>query len=346
MVRPEITDAAGLKGRKIATPQLGNTQDVALRAWLKDQNLTSDVDGGGDVSIAPQANAEGLAAYASGQIDGAWVPEPWVSEYVKAGAKVLVDEATLWPEGKFVTTNVIVRTEFLDQHPDAVQAFLAGHIAALKAIKDDPTASAEAANASLKSLTGSSLAPDVLTSAWKNVTFTADPLPATLTASAEGAIAVGLLEADKVEKAGGLPGTLYDLSLLNRALAEAGEPAVATPWSWTVTSRSLVDEDLTDPVALRMQGISKTYHSGERTVRALVDVDLHVDQGEFVSVIGESGCGKSTLLSIVAGLDAPSTGAISRRAGGADVPGRHPAALADCAGQRRAGPEAAGSAAR
>jgi NitT/TauT family transport system ATP-binding protein len=78
--------------------------------------------------------------------------------------------------------------------------------------------------------------------------------------------------------------------------------------SWTATSRSLVDEDLTDLVALRMQGISKTYHSGERTVRALVDVDLHVDQGEFVSVIGESGCGKSTLLSIVAGLDAPTAG--------------------------------------
>ena len=229
VVRPEITGAAGLKGRKIATPQLGNTQDVALRAWLKDQSLTSDVDGGGDVSIVPQANAEGLAAYASGQIGGAWVPEPWVSEYVKAGAKVLVDEATLWPQGQFVTTNVIVRTEFLDQHPDAVQAFLDGHLAALKAIKDDPKGSAEAANASLKSLTGSSLAPDVLTSAWKNVTFTADPLPATLKASAEDAISVGLLEADKVEKAGGLPGSLYDLTLLNRALAAAGEPEVATP---------------------------------------------------------------------------------------------------------------------
>lgn len=229
VVRPEIADVAGLKGRKIATPQLGNTQDVALRAWLKDQGLTSDVDGGGDVSIVPQANAEGLAAYASEGIDGAWVPEPWVSEYVKAGAKVLVDEATLWPDGQFVTTNVIVRTEFLEQHPEAVQAFLDGHIAALKAITDDPKASAEAANASLKSLTGSSLAPDVLTSAWTNVTFTADPLPATLKASAEDAIAVGLLDADKVEKAGSLPGTLYDLTLLNKALAAAGEPEVATP---------------------------------------------------------------------------------------------------------------------
>jgi len=229
VVNPEITDTAGLKGRKIATPQLGNTQDVALRAWLKGEGLTSDIDGGGDVSIVPQANAEGLAAYASGQIDGAWVPEPWVSEYLKAGAKVLVDEATLWPEGKFVTTNVIVRTEFLAEHPDAVEAFLQGHVAALDAIEEDPEAAAEAANASLKSLTGSSLEPDVLASAWKGVTFTADPLPATLAKSADDAISVGLLEADKVEAAGGLPGTLYDLTLLNKVLAAAGEDAVATP---------------------------------------------------------------------------------------------------------------------
>lgn len=229
VVRPGIESAADLKGRRIATPQLGNTQDVAFRAWLEEQGLASDVDGGGDVAITPQANAEGLAAYAAGQVDGAWVPEPWVSEYVKAGATVLVDEASLWREGQFVTTNVIVRTQFLQEHPDAVEAFLTGHVATLQAIAEDPKASAEAANASLKSLTGSSLAPDVLASAWGTVEFTADPLPATLTKSADDAISVGLLDAGKVDRAGGLPGTLYDLTLLNKVLAAAGQPAVAAP---------------------------------------------------------------------------------------------------------------------
>jgi sulfonate transport system ATP-binding protein len=81
--------------------------------------------------------------------------------------------------------------------------------------------------------------------------------------------------------------------------------------SRTMTTRSLPEEDLTGPPALRVQGISKTYHSGARTVPALVDVDLHVDQGEFLSVIGVSGCGKSTLLSIVAGLDTPTTGELT-----------------------------------
>ena len=177
VVRPDITDAAGLKGRTIASPQLGNTQDVALRYWLKGQGLATTTEGGGDVSIKPQSNAEGLAAYASGSIDGAWVPEPWVSEYEKAGAKVLVDEATLWPDGDFVTTNIVVRTEFLEQHPDIVKAFLVGHVAALDAIEQDPAAAKAAVNASLTSLTGSSIDAGVLDAAWAKVSFTADPLP-------------------------------------------------------------------------------------------------------------------------------------------------------------------------
>jgi NitT/TauT family transport system substrate-binding protein len=226
VVRPGITSPAGLRGRKLATPQLGNTQDVALRYWLTQNGLTSDPEGGGDVSIVPQANAEGLTAYSSGQIDGAWVPEPWVSEYLKAGATVLVDEKALWPEGAFVTTNVLVRTEFLEQHPDVVEAFLAGHLDALQVIEQEPAAAAEAANTSLQSLTGASLAPDVLARAFDEVDFTADPLPATLQASAQHAMQVGLLDEAKVTEAGGLPGTLYDLALLNRALADAGQPVV------------------------------------------------------------------------------------------------------------------------
>ena len=226
VVRPEITDAAGLKGKTLATPQLGNTQDVALRYWLQQQGFTTTTEGGGDVSITPQSNAEGLAAYAAGTIDGAWVPEPWVSEYVKAGAKVLVNEKDLWPDGKFVTTNVIVRTDFLNQHPDVVQAVLEGHVAALDAIKNDPAGSKTAVNASIQSLTGSSLDPAVLDSAWANVDFTADPLPATLVESAKHAVAVGLLDQSEIDAAGGLPGSLYDVTAINAVLKAAGQPEV------------------------------------------------------------------------------------------------------------------------
>jgi NitT/TauT family transport system substrate-binding protein len=229
IVRPDITNAAALRGKTLATPQLGNTQDVALRYWLQQQGLSATTEGGGDVSIKPQANAEGLAAYSAGTIDGAWVPEPWVSEYVKAGAKVLVNEKDLWPNGKFVTTNVIVRSEFLNQHPDVVKAFLEGHVAALDAIAKDPKAAKEAVTSSIQSLTGSSLDPAVLDSAWANVDFTADPLPATLVDSAKHAVSVGLLDQSEIDAAGGLPGTLYDVTPINAALKAAGQPEVSTP---------------------------------------------------------------------------------------------------------------------
>jgi NitT/TauT family transport system substrate-binding protein len=229
VVRPDIADAAGLKGKTLATPQLGNTQDVALRYWLQQQGFSANTEGGGDVSIKPQANAEGLAAYGAGTIDGAWVPEPWVSEYVKAGAKVLVNEKDLWPNGKFVTTNVIVRSEFLDQHPDVVKAFLEGHVAALDAIAKNPAAAKAAVTASIQSLTGSSLDPAVLDSAWANVDFTADPLPATLVDSAKHAVAVGLLDQAEIDAAGGLPGTLYDVTAINAVLKAAGQPEVTKP---------------------------------------------------------------------------------------------------------------------
>jgi NitT/TauT family transport system substrate-binding protein len=195
---------------------------VALRYWLKEQGLSTTLEGGGDVSIKPQSNADGLTAFGAGQIQGAWVPEPWVSEYVAKGAKVLLNEKELWPEGKFVTTNILVRSEFLADHPDAVQAVLDAHVQALQEIKKNPDAAKEDVNAALQSLTGGSLDQKILDSAWEQVEFTADPLPQTLVTSAEHAVDVGLLDQAEIDAAGGLPGTLYDLALVNKSLESAG----------------------------------------------------------------------------------------------------------------------------
>ena len=228
VVRPGITGVEQMKGKSFATPQLGNTQDVAFRYWLKEQGVETTPEGGGDVSIKPQSNAEGLAAYAAGDIDGAWVPEPWVSEYVAQGAEVLVDEKTLWPEGKFVTTHILCRTAFVEQHPDAVAALLKGHLAAIESIEADPAAAKESFSVALAALTGSSPKPEILDRAWDQVTFTPDPLTGTLVKSAADAVAVGLLEQGGLDSAGGLPGTLYSLDILNKVLTERGLPAVAS----------------------------------------------------------------------------------------------------------------------
>jgi NitT/TauT family transport system substrate-binding protein len=226
VVNPEITSAEDLVGKKLATPQLGNTQDVALRAWLKEQGIETDLEGGGEVSILPQSNSEGLSAYTSGQIDGAWVPEPFVSLYEAQGATVLLDERDLWPDGQFVTTNVLVRTDFLEQYPDVVKAMLTAHLQALELIEKDPAAAQQDVNTALEALTGSPVDPDVLESAWENVEFTADPLAATLKQQAENGVSVGLLDQGAIDEAGGLDG-LYDLSILNGLLEESGQEPVS-----------------------------------------------------------------------------------------------------------------------
>jgi NitT/TauT family transport system substrate-binding protein len=226
VVREGINTASDLVGATIATPQLGNTQDVAARNWLTGQGFATDLEGGGDVSIKPQGNSDGLASFSAGQIDGAWVPEPWVASYVKAGATILHNEADSWDSGEFVTTVILCRTDFIEQHPDAVTALLKGHLAALDVITEDPAGSQATVNLAIAGLAGASIDEAVLAAAWENIAFTADPLSSSLVTSADHAIAVGLLEKEKVDAAGGLPGTLYSLDLLNALLAERGEDVV------------------------------------------------------------------------------------------------------------------------
>ena len=215
VVRDTIDSASDLKGRKIATPQLGNTQDVAARTWLKQQGLPLD-------GVTPMANADALAAFIAGDIDGAWVPEPWVSRLVLEGnGKVLLDEASLWPNGKFVTTHIAVRTEFLTAHPKEVEAILRGHLAALDVIANDPAAAQASANTAIEAATKKPLSAEVLARAWKGLSFTADPLSSTLRTSADHAVALELL--DPVDLDG-----IYDLSLLNKLLEAMGKPKVSS----------------------------------------------------------------------------------------------------------------------
>lgn len=220
VVKPDIGTAADLRGRKLATPQLGNTQDVALRTWLLDNGLRADVEGGGDVSILPQENAQTLETFTTGDIDGAWVPEPWATRLIVEGKGiVLVDEATLWPRGRYVTTHLIVRTDFLQAHPDLIRSLLAGDIEANALVNSDAAQAQELTNQGIERITGKKLGGAVIEAAWKNLTFTVDPVASSLKTSADNAVNVGLLE--QVDLAG-----IYDLGLLNGLLEAAGKPPV------------------------------------------------------------------------------------------------------------------------
>ncbi|MDH6127099.1 aliphatic sulfonate ABC transporter substrate-binding protein [Kitasatospora sp. GP82] len=222
VVNPDrIKSPDDLRGKKIATPQLGNTQDVALLNYLAGKGYKIDPQtGAGDVSVVRTDNKVTPDAYKSGSIDAAWVPEPTASKLVTLGARELLDEKSLWPDGKFVITNIIVSQKFLNQHPDVVEAVLRGSVNTNAFIKTDPERAKADANAQLKADTGSALDPAILDPAWKDIDFLDDPLAGTLQAEADHAVTAGLLK--KPSLAG-----IYDLTLLDKVLEEKGLPAVA-----------------------------------------------------------------------------------------------------------------------
>ncbi|MBB4895682.1 NitT/TauT family transport system substrate-binding protein [Streptomyces olivoverticillatus] len=209
-----------VKGKKIATPQKGNTQDVAFLDWIAERGWKVDPQSGkGDVSVVRTDNKVTPDAFKSGSVDGAWVPEPTASKLVSEGGKVLLDESTLWPDGKFVITNVIVSQKFLAQHPDVVEAVLRGSVKTNAWIAANPQQARTAANAALKKLSGKELPADVLDPAWQSLHTTDDPLAATLGTQADHAVKASLLERPDLSG-------IYDLTLLNKVLKAEGKPTV------------------------------------------------------------------------------------------------------------------------
>ena len=221
VVKQGINGPADLKGKKIATPQLGNTQDVALRNWLKTNGLNADQQGGGDVSVLPQDNATAVQAFAQGAIDGAWVPEPNLSRMqLESKGKLLVNEKDLWPGGQFVTTHLIVKQDFLEKYPATVKKLLQGHLASIKYIAENGEKAQQDANAQLEALSGKPLKPEILSAAFQNMTFTNDPIASSLYTSAQHAQDVGLLK--PVDLKG-----IYDLGPLNELLKADGQPEIS-----------------------------------------------------------------------------------------------------------------------
>ena len=215
VVKAGITSAAQLKGQKLATPSLGNTQDVALRFWLKGHGLTTTQTGGGDVPITPVTpNSAAVLEFKSGQIAGGSEPAPYDVEMVSDGGHVLLSEPG-------VSTVMIVTQTFLAAHPAVVADLLKAQIEANDFIKSN-TATAEAdVNAELTTLTGKALKASVLAASFKEITFTDDPDESSFTTDAQQATSLGLL------KSSSLTG-IFDLTPLNTELAAAGEAQISS----------------------------------------------------------------------------------------------------------------------
>jgi NitT/TauT family transport system substrate-binding protein len=216
-----INTVKDFSGKKIASPQLGNTQDVALRAWLK-ENGYEVKEKGGTVQVIPLANPDQLTLFLKKEVDGAWTVEPWVSRLILEGSgKLFLDERELWPDGKFVTTHLIVSTKFLKEHPDLVKKWIAAHVELTDWINKNPEETKRILNEEIKRETGKAIPQNVLDESLKRIEFTYDPITSSLFKSAKQAFELGFLGKEQPDLS-----NIYDLTLLNEVLTEKGLPPV------------------------------------------------------------------------------------------------------------------------
>jgi len=213
VVKKGITSASQLKGKSLATPSLGNTQDVALRYWLKQNGLTTTITGGGDALVKPtKPNSAAVLEFKSGQIAGASEPAPYDVQMVNDGGTVLLKEPG-------VTTVLVVTQSFLSAHPAIVDDLLKAQVQANAFIKSNPTQAQADANAELASYTGKPLKPDIVAASFKEITFTNDPAAASLKTAANQAVSLGLLKPVNLNG-------IYELGPLTQVLAAVGESQV------------------------------------------------------------------------------------------------------------------------
>ncbi len=204
-----------LKGKKVASPQFGNSQDIALRHWLKAQRMTIADNSKGDVTVVPLANADILSLFLSGKLEAAWVPEPWGAKLIaEAGAHILVDERDLWPNRTFPTTLLVTTQRFLETRPAQVRAILRAHLELSRQWLDAPTAFAAKVNEAFSRLTGKKLPAHVLQDAFSRIEPAVRPLPEALALAAQHAHQVGFLPSPDV--AG-----MVDTSVLDEVLRSA-----------------------------------------------------------------------------------------------------------------------------
>ena len=208
-------------GKRVASPQFGNTQDVALRHWLKGYGLKSN-DKGGDIRIIPMANPDQLTLFLRKDLDAAWAPEPWATRLIHEGnGRLFLDERTLWPNGQFVIGVLVVNSKFLSAHADLVKNWIRANVELTDWINSHKEEAKKLLNQQIKSETNKALPAEVLDEAFARMQVTYDPLRGALNAAAQQAFDEGFLGRQRPDLS-----RLYDLTLLNEVLAEKKRKAL------------------------------------------------------------------------------------------------------------------------
>ena len=212
-----ITSTADFANKKFASPQLGNTQDVALRNYLLEHGYKT-VENKGNVHVLPAKNPDIITLFLKKDIDGAWVPEPWAERLIKeANGKLFLDERDLWPDGKFVTGLIVVRTDYLQNNPDVIEKVIKAHVEETQWINNNKEEAIKNFNTELKKITGQTIPEDQLKESLTRLEFTYDPIQQSLYKSATDAFNVGFLGKSQPDLS-----NIFDLNILNKVLKEKG----------------------------------------------------------------------------------------------------------------------------
>jgi NitT/TauT family transport system substrate-binding protein len=207
-------------GKRVASPQLGNTQDVALRAWLQSHGM-KPMNKGGDVQVQPMANPDQLTLFMKKELDAAWAPEPWATRLIREGnGRLFLDERTLWPNGQFVVTNLVVNNKFLREHQEVIKKWVRAQVELTDWIRSHQSETKKLLNEQIQRETGKALPPEVINEALSRMEITDDPIRSSLLKSAQWAFEAGFLGAKMPDLSG-----LHDLTLLNQVLKEKGRKA-------------------------------------------------------------------------------------------------------------------------
>ena len=170
VVQPDgnLKAPADFRGKRIATPQLGNTQDISCRAWLTEGGLKI-TQLGGDVQVIPTQNADQLGLFKAKKVDAVWTVEPWLTRLEQeASGKVLIEEKEV------ATTVLISSVKFLSQQRELTKRFAQAHAELTDWIVKNPDEAQRLIKAELLEETKSDMAPQVIASAWKRIVFTSE----------------------------------------------------------------------------------------------------------------------------------------------------------------------------
>jgi NitT/TauT family transport system substrate-binding protein len=223
-------------GKKFSSPQLGNTQDIALRVYLLNNGYKTS-ENGGSVTVLPAKNSDIVTLMLKKEIDGAWVPEPWgVTLERQTNGKIFLDERDLWPDGKFITTDIVVRTGFLQNNSDVIKKLLEANVDEINWINKNPDQARQAFNTEYQKLTTKTIPVDQLKEALSRLDITYDPVESSLFKTADNTFQVGFLDSKPdISK-------IFDLSILNQVLEEKGLSTISEAGSQsagTTTSYSI-----------------------------------------------------------------------------------------------------------